>query len=290
MNRRDLLKKVFRFHPGWVIGTALSLGFTMALANRFPDAYILFALCLIWAEGMWLTSDYLFKARVKSEKPPAKRRRFSDDEIAAIMCHKRGKYRFQKWGWCAGIAALALACFAFVARRNYEWDLQQNFGVLTPAHDPMPPVPCRFIQPTPSAIRVYAGGGLFWTNSDHFSLVSVGGRPIIFAGLQDGKMEISGDVYSPDGDLVHIDGNKFETLAGFKPGRPDRHTLIVWDKWHQKVLDIRFLNPHAIRLSGEFRAPGHAPVIIDDDDIKVGSLGSFSASCSSGISTAISVP
>lgn len=287
------VKKVFRC-SGWTgwLTLAIATAVGMAWANRFVGAYVLLILCLVWVEGLWLTSNSLSSAKVRSEKLPAKRKRFSDEEIAVIMRDRRRRFWIKKWGGFAGFAFAAFVFFAVFAQWNYQWELQQNFGVLTPAHDPMPPVSesCRFNQPPPSAIRVYAGGSLFWTNSDHFSLVSVGGRPIIFAGLQKGKMEISGDVYSPDEDVVHIDGNKFETLAGFKPGRPDRHTLIVWDKWHQKVLDIRFLNSHAIRLSGEFRAPGHAPVIIDDDGIKVGSVGNFSASCTSGISTAIIVP
>jgi hypothetical protein len=31
----------------------LSLAAGAAMSNRFPAAYVLFAVCLIWAEGVW---------------------------------------------------------------------------------------------------------------------------------------------------------------------------------------------------------------------------------------------
>lgn len=294
MNHRDLLKKVFHFHPGLIIGTTLPLGFGMAFVNRFPEAYLLFSVCLVCAAGLWLTSDSLLKAKAKSEKLPAKRNRFSQEEIARIMRHKKNRHRLRKWGGCTAIAALGIVCFATTARWNYEWELEQTFGVLTPADDPTPePMSClgSLQQPSPSAIRVYAGGGLFWSDGKTLTLVRIHDKPMLSGTLIKESLVISGDIYTPDGDLVHIDQNHFETQSdlGFKPKRPDRHTLKVLDRWHREVLDIRFLNPRAIKLSGIFWSPGEKfPVVLDDDGMRIGG-NTWSAPCFGGSGTMVNL-
>jgi hypothetical protein len=260
------------------------------MSNRFPAAYVLFAICLVWAEGMWFVSDRLLKAKVKSITPPRRSRRLSPEILASRLKQQRRKYRLQKWGISTVLFAGACVCIAYTARWNYEWELQQTFGLLTPANDPNPPDPCGFPPPA-NAIKVYAGGGLFWSNSDDFALLTIRGQKILSASIKGGAMAVSGDVYSPDGDLVHIDQNRFEAqTGGFKPERPDRHTLRVLDKWHKSVLYLRFLNAHAVQLRGIFWDPhGGASIELNDNYLLAPENNRFSAPCMGGTKNGITI-
>lgn len=255
----------------------------MAFGNRFPWAYLLFALCLVWSEGLWLTSDTLLELKKKSQKFPAKRKRLSDEETTAIMRHKRRQYRFKKWGWCAGIAVIGIACIAVVAQWNYQWELQQTFGLLTPADDPLPPSPCNNMPISPDDVRLYGGDSMaaFPPNKSSF-LISVGGyKPLWMTSTPKGDISISGDIYGADGDIAHIEDNHFQLSSrlAFKPLRPDRHTLVVMDDWHRTVLRIRFLNRHAVQFTGIFFIPGHSPLIVEDHSITYGGMH-ISGGCS----------
>ncbi len=49
----------------------------------------------------------------------------------------------------------------------------------------------------------------------------------------------------------------------FNPRQPDEHSLIVRDADGNEVLNIRFLNPRAMRIVGRFQIPGLSdPVLI----------------------------
>lgn len=82
------------------------------------------------------------------------------------------------------------------------------------------PESCHRGHPSALAIRVYAAGGLFWTDNTSFTLIQIAGHSLLSADIKNGELEISGDIYSPDGDLVHIDRNNFETLAEVRPSAP----------------------------------------------------------------------
>jgi len=272
---REIKKLVRPPHYLTWFSLLLATGMGMAWVNRFPEAYALFAVWFVWSLMLWITSDYLYRARGRSEKLPAKRKQLSQEKITEIMHSKSRTYRITKWSGIAGIALLWTVCILVIARWNYSWELQQNFGVLTPADDPMPPVPSACSQPEPGSLRFYGGGGLVWTTKSKMILVEIRGTPLLSESIQNGHLEVSGDIYTSDGDLVHISKNSFQAASDlqFKPERPDRHTLRVLDKWHQEVLYIRYLNPHAIRVRGIFWSRGsRAPVVVSDKEVNLGGM------------------
>lgn len=289
-------RKIFHC-PQWqtwftiVLGT----GASMAYEHHFIVAYIILSVCLLWAEGLWITSDYLTNKKQRSLKRPSKSSRLQPDELAAIMRKKRRTYLRHKF---AGIAFFALGGIGAgwaISSLQSDWELQQNFGVLSAANDADPPLPnC---SAPPGFFRIYAGGGMYAIKSGFApdtGLVSIGGvEPIRLTQLSPNKVEISGDIYGNNGEIAYIRDNHFEVNSnvGFRPKKsPDKHTLIVYDDWHRAVLDIRFLNPHAIRLRGIFLLPGHAPVTIDDQKIQMAGGASIAAACVVGAGTAIGLP
>lgn len=156
----------------------------------------------------------------------------------------------------------------------------ESNDVLTPANDPMPKL-CGGDEVPSNETRIYGGGNMAIVNPDiPYGLVMIAGQPLLSITTTKRGILISGTIYSEDGALFVIKNNRFEVNKnlGFKPGHPDRHTLIIYDNWHREAFYIRFLNPHAIKMRGTFFYPGHVPVLVGDDSIKVGAA-TISESC-----------
>lgn len=266
---RQMLRRMFRFRPLEFVLFLLAAALGAAMSNHFYWAYCLMAICLLWAESWWFVSDHLLNARRDRDRLPRRHQRLAVEVLAKQMKRQVRKYRIIKWG-----VALLLLFFGAVggaknARMKYKWDLQQTFGLLAPAHDDDPKNPCN-ATPGDTDFRIYAGGNLIYSRGTDIPLLTIDGTEVLSASLNGSSMSISGDIYGPDGDLAHIDRNVFETPSGgYKPRRPDKHTLEVIDNWHNTVLYVRFLNKHAIRLRGVFRYD-NGVVTITDRSITMG--------------------
>lgn len=83
-------------------------------------------------------------------------------------------------------------------------------------------------------------------------------------------LAVSAKIFSADEKIVaELEDNEFHINPNnyFKIKRPDSSTLVVYDQKADIVLNVRFLNPHAIRVSGVFRAPQRKPIIINNDEV-----------------------
>lgn len=113
-----------------------------------------------------------------------------------------------------------------------------------------------------------------------FSLISIAGNPLIWVTATPKGILLSGHMYDQSGAVVKFQNNHFEVNKnlGFKPGRPDKHTIILYDNWDRVILKIRFANPHALEMQGVFFYPGRPPVIVDDSGIHYGA-NNFGGNC-----------
>ena len=69
--------------------------------------------------------------------------------------------------------------------------------------------------------------------------------------------------------VVRVIDNEFQAIPqnAFNPKQPDKHSLFVRDADGIEVLNVRFLNPTAMRIVGRFQMPGMPePVVILPDD------------------------
>lgn len=76
-------------------------------------------------------------------------------------------------------------------------------------------------------------------------------------------------VDSENKNVVKIIDNEFQAFpeASFNPKQPDEHSLIVRDGAGQEVLNLRYLNKDAIKITGRFYIPNYEnPVIISKND------------------------
>lgn len=260
--------KYWQAPPAFFFG----VGVTMALSKHFVLAYFFFSLLTIWIEGSWLTSDLLLERRRESERAPRRRKRLTPQVLIKIKKRKRQKYLVTKFGTAIFLLLIGVACL--IVTRNWQnvWELQQNTGFLVPANDPMPQV-CQQEEVPSGETRIYAGGGMSVVNPNvPYSLISIAGHKLLWVTTSRDGISISGRIYDSDGALAILTNNHFKTSRnlGFKPERPDRHTLIVYNKWDRTAFSIRFLNPEAVKVGGTFFYPGYPPVIIDNDSIKIG--------------------
>jgi hypothetical protein len=147
------------------------------------------------------------------------------------------------------------------------WDLRQEdefSGVLIPANDPTP----MDAQAPTNAITLVLGNTVnevFWF--PHTVLIYKG-KPMLTISKTPKGAAISGEFFGDNEDVVAVlENNRFtiNRLNYFTKERPDRSTLIVRDQKNIEVLNVRFMNPHTIKLLGRFRLPNAPDVIIDEN-------------------------
>jgi len=275
---------------GWVPASLIPLGATMIGLHRFSLAYISIGVAMLWLILLWEYSDKVYKQLLNSNKAEMRSRSTKPQHIQRYRHERRRLLILRVGGIIAGLSISAPLLF-YVHFEENDYEFHQTFGILTPASDPMPENPCRDSDPPSSAIRVYAAGGMDWSDKSRFALVEIGNQDVLSVEREGDRISISGDIYTSDGDAVHIERNQFETQdnSAFKPIRPDRHTLQVLDKWHEEVLYIRFLNSNAVQVRGVFWKPGRPfPLIVDDHSMRFGH-DIYESPCSEAANVAIKV-
>ncbi len=92
---------------------------------------------------------------------------------------------------------------------------------------------------------------------------------------------VSANIFGPDGRIVaQMIENKFHINPNnYYRTEQDEHTLVVYDQYARKVLDVRFLNPSSVRVLGIFHCPGQSPITIEESVVKIGNRPYMSMGC-----------
>jgi hypothetical protein len=95
-------------------------------------------------------------------------------------------------------------------------------------------------------------------------------------------MLVTADVFDDRRNLIaSVEANRYIATnysAYFR--RTDRSSLTVYDHSKNKALDVRFVNEHAVKITGIFRAPDGGPTVTITDSRIIKSDGStFGPSC-----------
>jgi hypothetical protein len=157
----------------------------------------------------------------------------------------------------------------------------QTSGFLTPGNKPMPPLrhkepPPHFIigpddateeamklceaEPTfekapASATRIYFGQIFVWTVKFPYAIVAQDEEDLMVIDRNErGEIAISAKFFNAGGKILcEIDKNRFQRHAtNTWSMKTDAHRLVVNDDEARPIIDVEFLNPRAIRISGEF--------------------------------------
>lgn len=106
-----------------------------------------------------------------------------------------------------------------------------------------------------------------YLRKDQRYIIAQKGEPLFSIGFNSrGALSINASIYdSKDNQIIKISGGEFsaDLRSDFKIRQLNNHTLIVNDSFDNEVLNIDFINPTAIRISGRFYLKGYTePFII----------------------------
>lgn len=174
-------------------------------------------------------------------------------------------------GFCAAILLLLIISLYIrndILKKEIKVKQSVYFGELVPDNKPSPPLPAGVPKNTISLLlgddlRVLAA------QSENY-IFSKNGEAFLSIGIKNGLMTVSLSIMdSNNKNVVRIVNNEFKAFPEntFNPKQPDRHSLTVRDSKGIEVLNIRFINPKAIRIVGRFHIPGFKePVLILPDE------------------------
>jgi len=263
----------------WAMGVAL-VGLAVGLVGIDTSglawlACFFFALGTVWSLGSWLTSDFLRKKNPRGWNR-ATRKRASKHSAAA--------YLVWKWGVSVSLVGVFVAAVIQTLAISERKELLSMHGVLLPAHDPNPPNPCGDIPA--DAMAVFYGNSAMYARGNSFSLLEIGPTSLLTIDKdQTGSAALTADIRSADGKIIaRISRSEFtvnpNNILSMK--RPDRSSLIVDDQYGHTVLNVRYLNPKAIKVLGLlYFAPNQAFDIRDDRQV-LGGNRTFSRGCLGG--------
>jgi hypothetical protein len=255
----------------WGIPILIGSGVSFLTADMFRLAYVCFAVSGAWALTCWLCSDFLQEKRRLARK----------SDYAGFRPRQDTKSNMYTV-WLCGVSLLIVlatlgVCLYLHSRRTYK-QLSENNGSLIPASDATPTNAC---SQNPYLKRddytILLGNEVAIFRAFPHTVISVHRTiPLLWLTLdKDGGIGVNADIHSPDMRLVaKLRQNHFDINpnAIFIKERPDFSTLRITDSYGNEVLNVRFLNPHTLGITGVLFFPGVAPIVI--------SLPRFTGVCS----------
>ena len=173
------------------------------------------------------------------------------------------------------VLAVAVSGSVLIHQKEEALELKEPEGLLVPGNWPNPEIPCgpqnisADANNIPAdALKIYFGNSVvsFATKFPH-TVIQLADQEAFVMDRRKGGVSISFRVFGDDGRIIaRIDNNKFKRNehTTFEQIRPDEHTLIVHDDKDNEVLNIRYLNPSAIKILGVFSYPQVKLSITDD--------------------------
>lgn len=140
---------------------------------------------------------------------------------------------------------------------------------LVPANDADLPNYCDPLL-SPDAVVVHLGDGAAVLNKEKMTVIRIDGKEMLSLKRFSGGLLVSGQVYDSDGKIIiEIQDNEFRINQNnyFRAERPDTSTLRVYDQNNKEVLNVRFLNPKHIQITGIFKLPNEEPIVVEKDRI-----------------------
>jgi hypothetical protein len=247
----------------WAIPVPFWLGAGVAFftVDRFGSAYVCVIVSGLWSLACWFGSDFLKEKRKQLRR---------SDHVGFMPRKPESKTRFALWLYVipALIGVTTVGLCLYVRSGQTVKELTENNGSLVPASDSTPTNACShnpFLKKDDYIILLGKEAAIFRTFPH--TVIAVHRRiPLLWFTLdKDGGIEVNADIHSPDMKLVaklrnnHFDLNPNEILT---KERPDFSTLRITDSYGDPVLNVRFINPHTLSVTGVLFYPGVAPIVI----------------------------
>lgn len=202
-----------------------------------------------------------------------------------IIVFAIGRHEELPWTQRFAVGALVfvadLAALFYVYRVNTAKELKEQVAPLAAASLPQPvssncPIP-------KGAVGLYIGNRVSVITEFPHVVFRAHGEEALRIDRSSADLLITFRVFNDNGALVaRLDRNTFVAKnSAAHLERPDASHLVIFDDRGTQVLDVQFLNPQAIKMTGILRYPGVDPIIIGDKYAgKGGSI--MPQSCSTG--------
>ena len=107
----------------------------------------------------------------------------------------------------------------------------------------------------------------------HMTIMQSGGEDLMSVSKETNGLAVSLQVFGQDRTVIaELRKNTFTINPdhGVRRDPADAHHLVVYDKFHHEVLNLSYLNPSTVKISGEFYTPSGTKVLVSDKDMRVG--------------------
>jgi hypothetical protein len=149
-------------------------------------------------------------------------------------------------------------------------------GPLMAANDATPATLCKETKSPGGLLMIVGRSGVIGQGKGPFTPFRVGSCPALSITRTAQGLMVNAFGYDSDNNVVYrIRDNVFgQVVGGFlTEHRPDRSTLVIGDDHGPEVLEIRYLNRNAVRISGTFRCGDSAPVHVSANGVFAGRIG-----------------
>jgi hypothetical protein len=261
-------------YANWLVGIFLALAGIMLAIEAFQVALILMGASLIWGTVMWWRSEHA-KKQTKINKKWIKKPLLQLQLVGALV-----------------IILIHLWPMYLISSYAEHKELEKLEGRLLPARDTDPPNSCSFelkdsaghaVQLMPKdALKVFLGKFMVTYSTFPHNIFTVNGKnPLILDRDASGQIALTMDILDRDEKVVvRFENGHFwvnpNTRAHMDRG-DDKSSLVVIDNYGNRVLDMRYLNKHAVVISALLQYSHAKPARIEKTkfaDVCLGDVGS----------------
>ena len=197
------------------------------------------------------------------------------------------------WRIISSVVVVIAAIFAivvFVCPNGSEKD--ETTGVLTPGNEPTPDIACfDDLPPPPDSCILIVGNGVAYSTHFPFTVLRVRDEDLLSVDKNEYGMWVDAKIYDRDGIVIaDIQDNNFEMNLNnnCRIEQDDQHSLELYDRYDELVLDVEYLNPSTMRFIGTVYYPDIGPIIFSEDKICYGGY-CFDQLCTGETSVAIHI-
>lgn len=184
----------------------------------------------------------------------------------------------------ASVSILFLLLYYMIRLQNLEKELAKYEGVLEPGNKASLNRNCR--PATDDLMAAYLGPNTFHIKQFPQKIISIAGRDILILNKIEKKIYISKlELFDNRGDSIAViddrgEPSRFWIANNVRKERPDKSTLVVYDRTAEEVLRIEYLNETAISIMGKFKYGNRAPLILQPNYFEMGGISGRFGTCS----------
>lgn len=176
----------------------------------------------------------------------------------------------QEWGkWRYLAAIVVIMVFTSASVNAYNKARERNLGKLKneliAGNQPTPNNACFSKFGHGPGVMLLMGSITSYVEQFPHTIVAVDGKPRLIVDRNGKTAQINLEIYGPDEKIIAaLDNDGFTIRQGsfFKFDHRDDSSLRIVDEYNEEVLNVRYLNPHALWINALLRYEGSGPVSI----------------------------